>query len=149
MLASTMMGIHDVFPASIAADNDPISVKKMRSGDSQFSTTKTLMGFDFDGIDKTIWLEESKRATLLLILKGWLRSSNRSNSGIPFCTIELVIAKIRHAFTAIPAGLGLLSPCNSILSLKPTVIFLHRNNDLKTALVDIRTLLRESVAKPT
>ena len=51
---STMMGIHDVFPASIAADDDPISVKKMKSSDSQFSTTKTLLGFDFDGIDKTI-----------------------------------------------------------------------------------------------
>jgi hypothetical protein len=77
---STMMGIHDVFPASIAADDDPISVKKMRSSDSKFTTTKTLLGFDFDGIDKTIWLEESKRATLLLILKGWLRSSNRSSN---------------------------------------------------------------------
>ena len=145
----TMMGIHDVFPLSDIDADDPISEKKMKKLDSQFSTRKTLLGFDFDGVDKTMWLQEEKRAALLLILKNWLRSSRRLHAGIPFKTYESVIAKLRHAFTTIPAGLGLLSPCNRMLALQPAQIFLHRNEDLRVALSDIRTLLRESVSAPT
>ena len=146
---STMMGIHEVFPPSTVPKEDPISEKKMEKGDSQFDTQKTLLGFDFDGVNKTIWLEESKRASLLLILKGWLRTCRRSTQGIPFKIFESVVAKVRHAFTTIPAGLGLMSPCNKILALKPTTVFLQQNHPLRTAISDIRTLLKESVAAPT
>lgn len=145
----TMMGIHDVFPPADESAEDPISEKKMKKLDAQFDTRKTLLGFDFDGIDKTIWLQEDKRSALLLILKGWLRSSRRSNAGIPFKVFESVTAKLRHAFTTIPAGLGLLSPCNRILALRPAHVFLHRNKELYGAILDIRTLLRQSVTAPT
>jgi hypothetical protein len=146
---ATMMGIHDVFPRCTDDDNDPISVKKMKNGDARFLTRKTLLGFDFDGIEKTIWLEESKRDALLLILKGWLRSSAKSHAGIPFKTFESVTAKLRHAFTALPSGLGLLSPCNKILALRPHTVFLHRNNDLRVTISEMRIVLRESIAAPT
>ena len=145
----TMMGIHDVFPKCEIKNQDPISEKKMERGDSSFDTQKTLLGFDFDGVEKSMWLEEDKRSSLLLILKGWLRTCSRTNHGIPFKSFESVIAKLRHAFTAIPAGLGLLSPCNSVLALKPPIVFLQRNRHLLTAIQGIRTLLRESIATPT
>ena len=146
---ATMMGIHDVFPESSIVNDDPISEKKMDKLEAQFDTTKTLLGFDFDGDAKTLWLTEEKRAALLLVLKGWIRSSSRTNAGIPFKEFESVIAKLRHAFTAIPAGVGLLSPCNKILAKKPTTIFLHRNEDLRMAIKDVRVLLRESITTPT
>jgi hypothetical protein len=146
---ATMRGIHDVFPHCTDDDNDPISVKKMKNGDARFLTRKTLLGFDFDGVEKTIWLEESKRDALLLILKGWIRSSARSHAGIPFKTFESVTAKMRHAFTALPSGLGLLSPCNKILALRPHTVFLHQNNDLRVTILEMRVLLRESIAAPT
>ena len=145
----TMMGIHDVFPADPDNDNDPISTKKMSSGEAQFSTRKTLLGFDFDGDNKTIWLEEKKRDALLLILKSWIRTGKRSHHGVPYKDFESVIAKVRHAFTAIPAGAGLLSPCNQILAKKPHTVYLHRNKGVLTAISDIRTLLRESILAPT
>ena len=145
----TMMGIHDVFPPAEESAADPISEKKMEKLDAQFDTRKTLLGFDFDGIDKTIWLQEDKRAALLMILKGWLRLSRISNAGIPFKVFESVTAKLRHAFTTIPAGLGLLSPCNWILALRPAHVFLHRNKELYGAISDIRTLLRQSGTAPT
>jgi hypothetical protein len=44
-----MSGIHDIFPANIVDSNDPISEKKLKQGEGQFSTFKTLLGFDFDG----------------------------------------------------------------------------------------------------
>jgi hypothetical protein len=55
-----MLRIHDVFPANIVDSNDPISEKKLKKGEGQYSTLKTLLGFDFDGNRKTMWLEEKK-----------------------------------------------------------------------------------------
>jgi hypothetical protein len=52
--------IHDIFPADTNNSNDPISEKKLRQWDGEYSTTKTILGFDFDRVNKTIWLEEAK-----------------------------------------------------------------------------------------
>ena len=56
----TMTGIHNVFPANEIDDNDPISKKKLNQLNGEYSTKKTTPGFDFDGVNKTIWLEEAK-----------------------------------------------------------------------------------------
>ena len=146
---AVMKGIHDVFPEDEDDDNDPISLKKLRQGDGKFSTRKCLLGFDFDGEEKTLWLEEEKRALLLTILHGWLRGARRAKAGIPFKEFESVTAKLRHAFTAIPAGKGLLSPCNKVLCVRPEVVYLHNNKGLAEAIDNSRTLLRESTVAPT
>jgi hypothetical protein len=78
-----MTGIHDVFPANIVDSNDPISKKKLLKGEGQYSLFKMLLGFDFDGKRKTMWLEEEKRAKLLTILHSWLQAGSL-NCGIPF-----------------------------------------------------------------
>jgi hypothetical protein len=123
---AVMTGIHDIFPADDENDeDDPISEKKLKKLEGQYSTVKTLLGFDFDGISKTMWLEAAKREKLLTILRGWIRTRQRGSAGIPFNEFELTIAKIRHAFTCIPMGASLLSPCNRILKLKPQHVFLH------------------------
>ena len=146
----TMMGIHDVFPADEHDENDPILEKrKLKQRDGEYATRKTILGFDLDGVDKTIWLKEAKRAVLLTVLKGWIRLGQSRTTGIQFTDFESVVAKIRHAFTAIPAGRGLLSPCNKILQKKPPIIYLHRNPVLLAALSGCRTLLRESSDSPT
>jgi len=146
---AVMKGIHDVFPADDDDSNDPISLKKLAQGEGQYSTRKCMLGFDFDGEDKTLWLEEEKRAMLLTILHQWLRGSRRAQAGIQFKEFESVTAKLRHAFTSIPAGKGLLSPCNWVLRARPEVVYLHRNKGLEQAISDARTLLRESTAAPT
>ena len=78
-------GIHDIFPANDLDDgDDPISEKKLKNLEGQYSTEKTLLGFDFDGICKTMWLESAKRKKLLTILRGWTRTGRRGTAGIPF-----------------------------------------------------------------
>jgi hypothetical protein len=73
-----MTGIHDVFPANDEDDgDDPISEKKLKKFEGQYSTIKTLLGFDFDGVNKTMWLETAKREKLLTILRGWIRTGHR------------------------------------------------------------------------
>ena len=138
---AVMRGIHDVFPADDDDNNNPISLKKLAMGEGQYSTRKCILGFDFNGEEKTLWLEADKRAMLLTILHQWLRGSRRAHAGIPFKEFESVTAKLRHAFTAIPAGRGLLSPCNWVLRAQPEVVYLHRNKGLEQAIKDARTLL--------
>ena len=145
---AVMTGIHDVFPANINDGDDPISEKKLLKGDGQYSLMKTLLGFDFDGNRKTLWLEEEKRAKLLTILHQWLCATSREH-GIPFNKFESVVTKLRHPFTALPGGRGLLSPCNRVLKLRPPVVYFHRNEPLRSAISNCRTLLRESTTRPT
>ncbi len=52
-----------------------LSVSKhvfFNKGEEQYSLLKMLLGFEFDGKQKTMWLEEEKRAKLLTILHSWL-----------------------------------------------------------------------------
>ncbi len=60
-----------------------------------------------------------------------------------------MVAKIRHAFTAIPAGRGILTPCNKILQTKPSIVYLQRNHMLRAAIMGCLTLLWESSDSPT
>ncbi len=95
-----------------------------------------------------MWLE-AKREKLLTILRGWIRTGHRGSAGIPFKEFELTIAKIQHAFTCIPMGASLLSPCNRNLKLQPSYVYLNRNKRVLTSIEGCRTLLRESTREPT
>jgi hypothetical protein len=59
-----MHGIHDVFPPNAEDSNDPISEKKINKREGRYETQKMLLGFDFDGEGKTMWLEAAKREKL-------------------------------------------------------------------------------------
>ena len=103
--AAVITGIHDDFPANdVDNGDDPISENKLKKLEGQYSTAKTLLGFDFDGIHKTMWLEAAKREKLLTVLRGWICTGHRGSAGIPFKEFESTVAKIRHAFTCIPMG---------------------------------------------
>jgi hypothetical protein len=57
---AVMHGIHDVFPEHKNDTTNPIAKNKLFKGEGQTSTTKTLLGFDFNNKDKTMWLETAK-----------------------------------------------------------------------------------------
>jgi PAS domain-containing protein len=149
--SALMHGIHDVFPPHEDPDQDSLSVKKIRKGEGAWALRGDLLGFTANGDigPKSIWLEEPKRDKLLVILHQWIRAGRNGHSGVEYSEFRSVIAKIRHAFVAIPNGLGLLSPCNDVLRREPRFVYFHRNKVLLEALVDIRTLLKESICKPT
>ena len=111
-------------------------------------STQGYPRFFFDGIKKTIWLEEEKRNALLTILHGWIRGSTRG-TGIPLLEFQSVTSKLQHAFIPIPRSNGLLSPCNEILHLEPKFVRLDRNNRILLAVRECRTLLRESTLAST
>ena len=144
-----MTGIHDVFPANDNDSEDPVSEKKLKQKDGEFDTRKVLLGFMFDGVNKTMWLEEAKREKLMTILTGWIRAAKRGRNGIAFEEFRSVTAKIRHAFTCTPQGVAFLSPVNRILRAAPPRVYLHKNERLLQAIKACRTLLREAFKEPT
>jgi hypothetical protein len=135
-----MTGIHNVFPTNITDSEDPILEKKLLKGEGQYSLIKTLLGFDFDGKQKTMWLEEEKQAKLLTSLHSWILAGSRG-WGVLFQEFESVVAKLRHAFMALPGGRGLLSPCNRLLKQRPQVVYFHRNAPLLSAITNCKTIL--------
>ena len=149
-LASAVMhGIHDVFPPDHHnPDNDPISQKKLDKGDGAWANVKELLGFTFNGIEKTVWLSEDKRSALLDTLRVWKRLSTR-RGGIPFNEFRSTLSKLQHAFITIPAGRGLLSPLYRILAIHPRFVFLHKNLPVLHAVHDCHTFLHESICTPT
>jgi hypothetical protein len=149
-LANAMMtGIHDVFPADDDDENNPISLKKLRKAEGEWGLLKEMLGFDFDGLAKTMQLGQGKRELLLAILHKWARTMKSKSHGIPFKEFESILQKLRHAFTSIPEGRGLMTPCNKIIRKHPETVFLGRNEKLSTAIRDMTTLLRESTKHPT
>ena len=48
-----MMGVHDVFPADINDDNDPLSLKKLEKLEAMWALHKDILGLAFDGVEKT------------------------------------------------------------------------------------------------
>ena len=150
MANAVMAGVHDIFPADEEDTADPISYKKLLKLEGMWALTKDILGFTFDGDNKTLWLESPKRDALLTTMKQWIRAANRTKGGIPFDEFRSIIAKLRHAFISIPSGKGLLSPCNAILRMQPPIVYLHsKNRLLRQAICDCRTLLRESTVAPT
>ena len=141
-------GVHDVFPSDKDPNKDPLAFKKMERGDSKFDVKKDILGFDFDGETKTLWLEHSKRETILTTLASWVRRA-KLHHGTPWTEFVSVTAKLRHAFISIPAAKGLLSPINKLLAIEPPTVYFHRNRHLLEAIVDCRALLRESTVSPT
>jgi hypothetical protein len=131
LATAVMMGIHDMFPKDNNDNNNAMLLKNMKKEESQLSMQKTLLRFKFDGKKKNDVARKQKNQEILLkTLRDWLQSSRRRHVGIPFDEFQLVKSKIRHAFMAIPAGNGLMSPCNSILRLQPCHVSLHNNKDL-------------------
>jgi hypothetical protein len=145
-----MCAIHDVFPPDDDPEEDPISLKKLLQGDGSWDVVKDILGFVFNGNNKTVWLNDGKRDALLTTLKGWLRSTRKNaNFGVPFVEFRSVLYKVRHAFIAIPAGKGLLSPFYKLLSRAPLVVFLRKNESLYVAVVQCLVFLRKLASSPT
>ncbi len=70
-------------------------------------------------------------------------SRHAQNHGILFSEFESTNAKICHAFTCTPAGVGLLSLCNWVLKKCLAYVYLYQNPTVLTALKGCQALFRE------
>jgi hypothetical protein len=133
MTNAIMNSIHDA-PRDQDDSDDPILDKKLHKTVGQYATLKTIIGFDFNGVAKILVVEEVKGEKLLTMLHRWIKAVIWGSRGIPFKQFETTVAKLWHAFTAIPAGVELLSQCNCILATKPKVVWCNWNKQVFVAL---------------
>ena len=76
----------------------------MERGDSSYDTDKDILGFNFDGVLKTLWLEDAQRNSLLTILASWCRRTTLRR-GTPWQEFISVTAYIRSPrFDQRPSG---------------------------------------------
>ena len=148
LASATMTGIHDVFPPADVPAEDPISEKKLRKLDGAWANVKEILGMTFDGNELTIWLSDEKRTALLSTLTTWIRKASK-RIGITFDEFRSTLSKLQHAFLTVPAGKGLLSAFYKVLAIHPGMIYLHSNVNLRNAVADCLTFLRDTINSPT
>ena len=79
-----LKGIHDVFLEDDKDSKDPISLKKLLKEEGMWAIMKDILGFNFNGPGKMLWLDDKKRDVLLTIIHGCLWSERVHLAGIPF-----------------------------------------------------------------
>mmetsp|Transcript_15405 Transcript_15405/g.35256 ORF Transcript_15405/g.35256 Transcript_15405/m.35256 type:complete len:556 (-) Transcript_15405:1075-2742(-) len=138
--------IHDIFPASPDdPENDPESLKKLKKREGAWAVRKDILGWELQGKDKTVQLDEGKYDKLMTLTKEALRSK----SGMPFNQYEKMLGKMRHASWGVPGSNGLFTPFNRVIAQKPKTVWFRQKSALTIALRDWRSIFKESLKTPT
>ena len=149
--------IHSIFPAApdpIAdPDDEPISLKKLKEGDGIWAFRKEILGWIFDGINRTIELPPEKLQKIRHTLKKVISREHAS-----FTEFNSLLGKLHNACLAIPNGKSMLSPLYRLLPSdnhpqrrrsRRAHIQIPRGSDAYLALVDLRTILKLVANRPT
>lgn len=134
--------IHQIFPPVTGEDksDDPISYKKLvLEGEGVWDTRKEILGWIFEGINRTMELPPQKLKNLLAKIKQILRSGHCERK-----EFESLVGKFTHAVMGIPGGSALLPPLYQVQHAKPhkRLIQIHRNSRQELALKDLRALFK-------
>ncbi len=140
--------IHGLFPPPARSGHrdgkDPISTKKLAAGDAQWADTKELLGFVFNGKDRTVHLTQRK-AVGIADDTAKLLKKNR----VALHKFQSIVGKMRHVTTILPMARGLFTPLNRALRGAPTVISLSATGEVRAALLDLRQLVLNLSDRPT
>jgi hypothetical protein len=134
-----------VFPPPTATGHDgedPISLKKLvTEGEGIWDTVKEILGWIFNGIERTIQLPPKKVTSLRETIKTALCSGH-----IEFKAFESLIGKCQHACLGIPGGRSLLPPLYKVLKAaerqQSTTVQIHPRSSQHCALSDLRTFFK-------
>ena len=103
---------------------------------------KEVIGFQFDGIKRTVCLPAVKAKRFIKETHTMLRRKR-----IPLKQLQTVVGKLRHAAVILPAARGFFTPLNNIMKTSKRSIML--NIDAKSALLDTCTLIHQLSKRPT
>jgi hypothetical protein len=109
MARAALIGIHSVFPlvkiTGHKGGKDPISMKKLEKGGATMETSKEVLGFLVNGINRTMQLPAKKATVIIDELSKLLKKKS-----IPFKRMERIVGKLIHAATILPTSKALLTP---------------------------------------
>ncbi len=138
-------GIHSIFPPpEVSGHNgeDPVTYKKLLNGEGFWSYEKEILGWLFNGQDFTIQLPPDKLEKLINHISEALKASS-----CPHKHYEKMMGKLNHAAIGMPNGRGLSAPIYN--AMKDNREDVPISPDLKLALEDWRTMLKQIAARPT
>lgn len=138
-------GIHQIFPPPAAtghAGDEPISLKKLVvDGEGVWDTVKEILGWMFDGLERTMQLPAKKVTAIRETIKNSLRSKR-----IDTKAFESLIGKCQHACLGIPGGRALLAPLYKTLKAverdNQSTVQIHSGSPQHAALSDLRTFFK-------
>ena len=143
---AVLHAIHDVFPENVHSEGDqPVSKKKIDKGEAKWDTLKEVLGWLFDGRNKSIQLPEEKVEKILAVIKKMLRSK----AGTPFNEFRKLMGKLQHAAIGIPAGKGLMTPLNHQLAKQHSTVWFRKGTQERQALQLWKELITEAGREPT
>ena len=143
--------IHQIFPPPTATGHDgedPISYKKLAvEGEGIWDTRKEILGWMFDGLNRTMELPAKKVASLRDTIKATLRSNH-----MDLKAFESFIGKCQHACLGIPGGTAFMGPLYRALHAtkraNKSSVQIHPKSPQHRALMDLRTIFKLIGAKP-
>jgi hypothetical protein len=123
---------------------EPISQKKLAQGDGNFETTKDMIGFQFDGIKRTVCLPMEKAKDYVKEIHTVLRRKT-----VPLKTLQMLVGKLRHASVILPAAKGFFTPLNRAMRGNPKTVSLSSSSEVRAALKDLISLMKMLSTCPT
>ncbi len=145
---ASVHGIHSFFPQpDITGHSDgkePISAKKMAQGDGNFTSSKKMIGFTFDGIKRTVCLPPEKAAKYIREIHRVLWCTS-----VALKTLQTLVGQLRHASIILPAARGFFTPINAAMRGNPKIIGLGKGLDVRSALLNLGSLLKVLGLRPT
>lgn len=105
--------IHQIFPKAQPGNeaNDPVSQKKLLEGEGVWAVRKEILGWIFDGLQRTIELPATKVAKIQTTIRSILRAKHCTLS-----ELESITGKLQHAALGVPGGRGLLQPLYKLMA---------------------------------
>jgi hypothetical protein len=141
-------GIHSIFPSPAVTGHtdgkDPISLKKLLRGNTQWSPQKEILRFIVDGENKTVGISDAKANNIVAKSRKILKKKK-----IQLKRYRRIIGKLRHVALIMPGTKGLFSPISHALKGNPPVIGLGPLRDVRAALLNLATLVISLAARPT
>jgi hypothetical protein len=145
---ASIHGVHAVFPEPAVTGHqnrkEPLSIKKLEQGDRNFTSTKDLIGFTFNGIKRTIQLPPLKATAYIRETHCILQQKL-----FPLKALQTLVGKLRHASIILPPARGFFTPINAAMKVETKVIGLGKASEIRAALEDLCSLLRLLGLRPT
>jgi hypothetical protein len=140
--------IHEIFPppevTGHVGGKDPVSLKKLKKGDAPWAAVKEVLGFMFDGEQKTVYLPQDKSDDIIQELNRVLKKGK-----VPFKHFRSLLGKLCHVAIILPGLRGLFTPTNKILRAEPSSVSLSSQAPMRQAFKDIKYLVRQLAQRPT
>jgi hypothetical protein len=140
--------IHSLFPppeiTGHVGGKDSISKKKCDQGDAQFERVKEILGFCLDGEKRTASLPPPKAIAIDTEITRLLRKKH-----VGLKRMQVIVGKIIHVTQILPTAKAFLSPIYSAMAGDPPQVGLGTKSEVRAALLDLRTMVKDLARRPT